>query len=81
MWNPKVKLSTWFKIYPILSQLYPLHCLCGKQLSDVTPYVTKNYIGIMSKGCTCGMGKKLSGIPRNENEKRNIIESMQRFIF
>ena len=80
MWNPKVKLSTWFKIYPILSQLYPLNCLCGKQLPDAIPYVTKNYVGIMSEGCICGIGKKLSGIPRNANTKKNILFAMNQII-
>lgn len=80
MWNPKIKLSTWFKIYPILRQLYPLSCLCGKQLPEALPYVTKNYVGIMSKGCACGMGKKLAGIPRNETTKQNILIAMNKLI-
>ncbi|STX50973.1 Uncharacterised protein [Legionella busanensis] len=80
MWNPNVKLSIWFKIYPALAKIYPLTCLCGKQLSNIFPYVTKNYVGIMSEGCSCGIGKKLSGVPRNEECKHNILNAMQKLI-
>jgi hypothetical protein len=79
MWTPELSLNTWFKIYPALKALTPLTCHCGKIL-DIEPFVSKNFIGIKSDSCSCGRGKKFSGIPRNEHTKISLKSNIYKFL-
>ncbi|CZI74323.1 Uncharacterised protein [Legionella pneumophila] len=80
MWIPKISLSKWFKIYPSLKSSFTLYCYCTKELTNIVPFVTKNYVGIKSDACSCGIGEKSLSIPRNEKIKMQLQNDIISFI-
>lgn len=80
MWIPKISLRRWFKIYPSLETSLPLYCDCTRELTNIVPFVAKNYIGIKSDACSCGLGKQILSIPRNEKIRMQLHKNIVGFL-
>jgi hypothetical protein len=79
MWIPEISIYRWLQIFPELNKELPLKCLCGKEPMKLQPFVIKNWVGILSNDCDCGLGKTSIGIPKNDtlsNALTNAILKM-----
>jgi hypothetical protein len=75
MWNPDISIEKWLNINPALKSAFPLECLCGNKIYKAKPYVEKNWLGIISSQCICGLPPCSASIPRNE-ELRDELRSL-----
>jgi hypothetical protein len=76
MWTPEISINKWLKIFPELNNQFPLKCLCGKESLNIKPFVIKNWIGLLSDDCECGLGRSSISVPRNNFLNNYLINAI-----
>ena len=51
-------IQTTLKLFPDLKTKLPFICNCGKILKNASVQIGKDFIGIESESCTCGIYEK-----------------------
>jgi hypothetical protein len=68
IWHPNITCKRWMEIHPTFKEDLPLHCICGKEVWDVTPFVTAYSVGISTGECDCGIHAATTiSKPRNQS--------------
>ena len=66
MWYPNVSNEIWLRLHPQLKDELPIHCICGKQISQFIPFVSEDWSGFKGGLCGCGATFTSIAIPRTE---------------
>lgn len=72
-----IKLDKWLSLFPELKNDIPIYCPCGQAATTIKPYVSKNWVGVTSVGCECGLGETAITIPRTQKFSTYIKSLLQ----
>lgn len=80
MWILDINVNKWLSLHPSLEDELPFSCLCGKEIIDFKPFISRNWVGLISNDCVCGLKSTSISIPRDKKTENEIKCLLRGFV-
>ncbi len=74
-WYPNIETDRWLAMHPTFKEDLPLSCICGKEVYEVSPFVTAYSLGVSTGDCDCGVKDAATlSKPRNKKLASELVQ-------